>query len=254
MFDSALLKIERAERHIDDLEQTFKLFVKSQEHKVCVTNDPKTGDLLFEVVFSRGIPSELALIAGDAIHNLRTALDHATWELVGVDCGKQDRNLAFPAGKTRSDYESACNGIDTPRDDTKQFLLSLEAFPGGLGQNLYGLRALDNLDKHQILTPIIGVTRLGKVEIIFPDGQRSMTMENCSFTLGEDGRARLVGSGPGHTIRFEDGDHQIEFDISFGSVEFFRMAPLIDTLVELRIAISNVVGQFDELVRGRTWC
>ncbi len=253
MFNSALLKIKRAEKHIDDLRRAFNQFVSTQEHKLCVTNEPKTGELLFEVRFNRSIPPDLALIAGDAIHNLRTALDHATWELVGIDGGVQDRNLAFPAGRTRSDYESACNEIETPRDDTKKFLLSLAAYPGGSSQHLYGLRALDNLDKHQILTPIIGATRIGRVEIVHPDGKKIVTMENCSFSVDEDGRARMVGSGPGYTIRF-DQNEKISFDMFFGHVDFFRMVPLIDTLEELRITISNVVDQFDELVRGRTWC
>ena len=74
MFDSALLKIKRAEKHIDDLRRAFNQFVRTQEHKLCVTNDPKTGELLFEVRFNRGIPSDFALIAGDAIHNLRTCI------------------------------------------------------------------------------------------------------------------------------------------------------------------------------------
>jgi hypothetical protein len=78
-------------------------------------------------------------------------------------------------------------------------------------------------------------------------------MENCSFSVDEDGRARMVGSGPGYTIRF-DQNEKISFDMFFGHVDFFRMVPLIDTLEELRITISNVVDQFDELVRGRTWC
>ena len=62
---SALLKIKRAEKHIDDLRRAFNQFVSTQEHKLCVTNEPKTGELLFEVRFNRSIPPDLALIAGD---------------------------------------------------------------------------------------------------------------------------------------------------------------------------------------------
>src|SRR5262245_27971487 len=131
MFNSAFLKIERAETHIADLKRSFKSFITTHRQKLSVTNDLATGEYLFEVSFDCDIPSEFALIAGDAIHNLRAALDHATWELVGIDGGKQDRNLAFPAGKTSTDYECACNGIQTPRDDTKRFLLSLAAYADG---------------------------------------------------------------------------------------------------------------------------
>ena len=250
MFDSALAKIERAEKHIDDLERAFNLFIKTHRQKTSVTNDPNTGELLFEVSFDCGIPSEFALISGDAIHNLRAALDHATWELVGIDGGKQDRYLAFPAGKTMTDYEAACNGIETPRDDTKKFLFSVGAYPGGKGWKLYGLRTLDNLDKHQILTPVIGATKIGRFEMIDPAGKTVMTMEDCSFTVGKDGRARMVGSGPGYTIKFDERS-KITFDIFFGDVDFFGTHPLTETLVELRLAVSDVVAQFDELVRGR---
>lgn len=250
MFDGALLKIVRAEKHIADLERAFNLFIQTHRQRLSVTNDRNTGELLFEVIFDCGIPSEFALISGDAIHNLRAALDHATWELIGIDGGTQDRHLAFPAGKTMAEYETACNRIATPRDDTKKFLLSLAAYPGGKGEKLYGLRALANLDKHQILTPIIGATRIGRLEIIGPDGQTMATMTDCSFSVEEDGRARVVGSGPGCTIKFGD-NAKITFAIFLGNVDFFKTEPVIETLVDLRLAISDVVANSMNLVRRR---
>jgi hypothetical protein len=125
-----------------------------------------TGALTVEVHFHETIPTTFSLILGDAIHNLRTTLYHAAWELIGIDGGTQNRHLAFPTSGTQGDYEATCNGIKTSRDDTKKFLISLAAYPGGAGWKLYGLNRLDIADKHTFLTPIAGVARIWHLKVV----------------------------------------------------------------------------------------
>src|ERR1700730_11689190 len=94
------------------------------------------------------------MILADAIHNLRTSLDHATWELIRLDGGTQGRWTSFPTGSNQRDYEFSCNGIKTPRDDTKKFLVELATYKGGAGGKIYGLHLLDNAETHTIITPL----------------------------------------------------------------------------------------------------
>jgi len=49
-------------------------------------------------------PEDLALIAGDAIHNLRSALDHIAWELVAAGSSEPNHRTQFPVGKTQASY------------------------------------------------------------------------------------------------------------------------------------------------------
>jgi hypothetical protein len=93
---------------------------------------------------------------------MRASLDHAIWELVGFDHGTQDRHLKFPTGDTRISFEASCNGIKTPSQWVKDAIKSTEAFIEGRGMDLYNLNALDNADKHTIVTPILRATGVPK--------------------------------------------------------------------------------------------
>src|SRR5882672_12019746 len=53
-------------------------------------------------------PQELSFIAGDAIHNLRAALDNLTWALAGKYGAPNSKNkVQFVACKTRNEFEEA---------------------------------------------------------------------------------------------------------------------------------------------------
>src|SRR5687768_16440862 len=129
MFEGALLKVKRAKEHICDLHIAFDGFVETHKYTLSVSQDPDSGTSAIDIDFSDPKPEHFALILGDAIHNLRTALDHAMWELMGHDRGQQHETLYFPTSKGRkAEYEAVCNGLKTPRDDSKKFFIALEAF------------------------------------------------------------------------------------------------------------------------------
>lgn len=250
MFESAKLKVERAKEHVGDLENAFRRFIQTDPQSLSIGNDPHTGAITVEVRLREAIPSALSLILGDAIHNLRTALDHVTWELIGLDGGTQDRQTAFPFSKTLADYEATCNGINTPRDDTKKFFLSLAAYEGGAGEKLYGLNKLDNADKHRFLTPVIGVASIGHLKVVAPNGVTVMTLKNTRFGMGPDGYARMMSVGHGLSVQLDKDSHP-SLDIFFGDVEFFKAMPLIETLMELSDSIAHTIGQFQSFVSNR---
>jgi hypothetical protein len=250
MFDSARLKVERAEKHIGDLKIAFDRFIETHPHTLCIDNDPQTGAQTVQVRFSETPPANLSLILGDAIHNLRSALDHATWELIGIDGGTQDRKLAFPFSSDQWEYESACQRIKTPLDDTKKFLIALAAYPGGAGEKLYDLKRFDNADKHSVMTPVIGVTRIGHIKVTDPNGTTFMEMAGCTFSVGPDGRAGVGRWGPGCSIEI-DQDADVTIDVFIHDSKFFKALPLIETCMNLSHSVQDVIGQFEELVRTR---
>jgi hypothetical protein len=252
MFDSARMKVKRGHKHIDDLKCAFDRFIETHPHTFVFDTDTDTNTRIVEVRFGEAIPHEFPLILGDAIHNLRTALDHATWELLGIDGGTQDRATAFPSSSNHSDYETVCRGIKTPRDDTKKFFIALAAHEGGAGEKLYALHRLDIADKHTVILPVIGMARVEKLELVQPNGETLMHMTNCRFTMCPDGRARLMDiPGGGYTIKI-DQDSNATIEIFFGDVGFFQTLPLIETLMDLGSSVSDVIGQFVQLVEART--
>ena len=83
----------------------------------------------FSMQFVDEFPSSIALCIGDAIHNLRTALDHMTWEIFGREGGTQDRYLKFPFGQDRTSFEALCEGMKAACPKRKQFLSRLRRSP-----------------------------------------------------------------------------------------------------------------------------
>src|SRR5262245_318419 len=113
MFDSAKLKIERADYHIDDLERQLIDFHMEHLNASITTRDHHRKT---DITLTRtDAPPVLALVLGDAIHNLRSALDHVAYDMVIRDGGDiDDRNLHFPIGEDRRRFEAACDRIKTP--------------------------------------------------------------------------------------------------------------------------------------------
>ena len=107
MFEGANLKLDRADHHVRDFQATFEASIQSNPYEIVLNNDVGARFHTLEVKFREPIPTSLALILADAIHNLRAALDHATWELVGLDGGPRIDGLLFQPGSS--------SGITRPR-------------------------------------------------------------------------------------------------------------------------------------------
>jgi hypothetical protein len=96
MLFGSKLKIDRANEHIANLKATLAGFLKTNFYRLHVEKDPCDGanKLKFEVINS--IPREVSLIIGDAIHNLRAALDHATYEMITLAGTVPSKWVRFP--------------------------------------------------------------------------------------------------------------------------------------------------------------
>src|SRR3990167_374263 len=249
MFESAKLKVERAEQHIAYLQRTFKAFVETNNYNLSVSEDPKTSRTTIKVHFSDYRPQEFALVIGDAVHNLRTALDHATWELIGLDSGTRDRYTTFPTGDDKVNYEASCNGIKTPRGDTKKFFIALAAYKSGPGVGLYTIHRLDITDKHTILIPSIHVALLKNVKLRHKEGG-SITIGQADVNLGPNGEVFVVKTPAGAALEI-DKEAKASFGIIFGEIEHLKFQPVIPTLMLLRDVISDTLGQFQLFVDKR---
>ena len=80
----ARLKLERARQHIKELGVTIKSYTDRQPYHLAVEKEEGTEHQVVRIRFAQPevkIPRRLGLIVGDAIYNLRSVLDHLTWQL-----------------------------------------------------------------------------------------------------------------------------------------------------------------------------
>jgi hypothetical protein len=244
MFESARLKIERADHHIRDVERLLNSFAKENVHVISCEPDAGTNRFVVTIEFSRVITSEIALTIGDAIHNLRTALDHLAWEVIGNDDGEQNRWLKFPMGVTQANFEAMCKGIKTPSVSINEMFKSFQAFPDGIGRSLYILHSLDNADKHTVLTPVVQVSTIKHVVIRDGEGDVAMTLDQISVVSLEPQSGgtsfRLAQVPDGCFVDFKN-DAEVIPDIFFGDVDFVREQPILPTLAMLRDATLETI-------------
>jgi len=95
LFQNSKLKIERAKKHISDLNFEINGFRKRNPYKFVIEQDPQSGNYALTFRVQEKEPYYLPLIIGDVIHNLRTALDILACELVQLNGGNAD-DVYFP--------------------------------------------------------------------------------------------------------------------------------------------------------------
>ncbi|MCH7916033.1 MAG: hypothetical protein IH856_23845 [Deltaproteobacteria bacterium] len=249
MFESARLKIKRADHHISDLEAEFAEFVATKPHRFVVHNDPHTEQIQIRVRFAKHLPETLSLIIGDAAHNLRSALDHLIWEAVGLDGGTQDKHLKFPSGDNRVNFESSCKGIVGASKWIIERLIELEIFPDGNGYMLYALNVLDNRDKHTTLNISLRATSHPDFAVFREDGTLLRKMSgNVFITTGKEG-VRVGNIPPGCYLELDDNaECAPDIFLPYGNRGPF---PALKTLKQVSQMILEIIKTFEAAILAR---
>src|ERR1700758_1562967 len=90
------LKIERAHKHINDLDVAIREFSDSKPYTIGAKDHREIPQKILYVSEIGEITEHIYSITGDAIHNLRSSLDHLAWQLVEAGGGRPNCDTAFP--------------------------------------------------------------------------------------------------------------------------------------------------------------
>ncbi len=147
------VKVERAEKHLRDLENELKTFGNKNFHAVTTDVDTQTGQSIQKLGKHHKRPFEALSIAGDIVHNLRSALDHLANELVWVGSDAEPtRRVEFPIAKDAATYErDKATKVEGMCPKVIKAIDALQPYKGGKGEILWRLHELDNIDKHRTL-------------------------------------------------------------------------------------------------------
>lgn len=157
-FEASRLKVERARIHIENLRELGADFFETVPYSINREHDRETGVYTFRVIVNSEVPSTFGVIIGDAIHNLRSALD-----LMAVDLARANGHTSrsalndtyFPISKDRTQFESSGKKkIKKLSFAAQRAIEELEPYRGGKTEALYQLHHLDIADKHASLVPV----------------------------------------------------------------------------------------------------
>ena len=156
-FSDARLKVKRAGEHIKQFSIDIRQFAEVNGHSVRVHRKTNTGYDALEFVPCGTVPPEFMCIVGDAIHNLRSALDVAMSEIESLTTGKRTGDMIFPAYKTWDQLKKAIakRGLEdkAPKRIIDYIVDSIQPYETGNGDPIYLLHRLDIEDKHRLIIP-----------------------------------------------------------------------------------------------------
>jgi hypothetical protein len=157
-FYSAHVRIERAKKHLKDLESQIAQFFAEKPYALAVEDDPDGLHKIHKLQFTKRFPFRWRILATEIIEHARASLDHAAFGAHLVARGDPNaRFVAFPFGNTAADLDNSIRGRSkdlTP--EIQAFLRTLQCYERGDGAGLYTLNDLCNLSKHALIAFIVG--------------------------------------------------------------------------------------------------
>jgi hypothetical protein len=181
----AQLKTARALEHLEALETELKIFYDAKPYIITRSDHADSGRHVVRVQM-KDASDRTAILAGDFVHNLRCALDHAIFSLAVYATGDiPGTRLQWPVLETRNDKTLRLQTAGIP-SDALAIIETLQPYHEGPDDafkrhRLWQLHKLDIIDKHRRVA--IGVHGL---TCHFPDAvnPRSWEIEKLELADG----------------------------------------------------------------------
>ena len=250
------LKIERADKHIEDLKAAIKSFLDSKPYEIGTKRNPETRQLIYYLMKADPVPVNIAAIAGDGLHCLRDALDHLAQQLylvgTGGTKGYRDKT-SFLISPSAKDFKAGLTRkVEGMRKDAIDAIKALEPYPGGKGADLWTLHRINNIDKHRLIVTVGSAFRsmdIGAVAVRMfnqafpekkiPDMPLFMRPADNMFPLkaGNELFVDAVDAEPNEKIKFT-------FDIAMHEPAVIEGKPIMETLVQFRDRVNSIIEAF----------
>ena len=240
-YNGARSKLNRAKKHIIDFDRERLAFLETNPYVVVAKFDEKSNTTRSLMGPIPVIPDELALLAGDAVHNLRTALDHVAVELVR-DAGFPTKMIYFPISETAEKYKAESPGKTKNMPVNAKKIIDQIAPYGGANNGLWALHTLDLTDKHRLLITI--QTNIAKT------AQLTLSSEPTEFAVLFEAPKLADGNIIGEVSGNSEANQRIKFtfDIALGEPEFLAGEPVVPTLNYLAEMVESIIVHFESLI------
>ena len=235
-------------KHIRELNQLLTDFSTSNFYSVAV-QEQKGRNTVCIAIFRHFSTTTSALIIGDALHNMRSALDLLYFRIFGEVTGKANKFTRFPIRDDRKELVSAINGgLKEKKLSNHRGALALrdfivddvQAYAAGNGP-LWTLHEMNITDKHQLLLPVFKIMQFTGISLededgnIFPaDGQPYLTDDSYWFKV-RDGKLKVHEKGRAATA------------IVFGVGVPLQDQPVVPALTKLAENVMGTIDAFEAL-------
>ncbi len=223
-FSQPRQKLARAAWHIRSLEDATREYFETDWY-TCDFGRKPDGQYSLKVVV-RGSPRDFGVIVGDAVHNLRAALDLAAVEVVARN-GGNTKNVYFPFADAAENLEEMIKRRNFHRAsaEDQDALRELQPFAGG-NNLLRSLHDLDIQDKHHSLIP------------------HAAFMTTPKVSVKTDANGNPFGFAEGKLELEVDPNEKPVVKFTFPEDSVFANEEVVAVLQQLHEHVSAIVDQF----------
>ncbi len=156
------LKLGRAKQHLADLDRYHAWYLRDPHPYKAIREvqvdeaDPIRSVATYRFRMIKPIPAQWSVMAGDILHNLRSALDLLACQLVEANDGTVTDRTEFPIGRSQTAWETGGSGraiLKSIDPDAMTVLCALKPYQGG-NDAFWAVHRLNITDKHNLLVPI----------------------------------------------------------------------------------------------------
>jgi len=153
-------KLDRAVENLSQFNAGVQSFVNLKPYRGVVHFDSQTGEHVMVVFVHRHVPLTLSVIAGDCLHDLRSALDHLAFQMVlrhhGPITDSEERQIEFPIHATLEGFNNSRKTqatLNLMSDGMRAAVKQVQPFQATtpLGNVLAIVHSLNRIDKHRRL-------------------------------------------------------------------------------------------------------
>lgn len=254
----ARLKVYRANRHINEVGHLFQTYANSDFYNLIDDRDPETGKQSIRLE-ATPLDANLILAIGDTFHCLSSALEYVMSGLMRAKTGDAKR-ISFPTDETR---EALRKSFMLPRPGKRtppnrriveappllvlELLTVIKPYKGG-DFGLWEIRKADNIDKHNLIIPIITIAAVTGIDMV--DKVHNNVMTNMTMVVGAGGVLNAIGyQNAGSYLEFTNKGHaSVSITFADGS-EVFDGKPVLPTLIECLQLTAQALERIEAVVR-----
>jgi hypothetical protein len=198
----------------------------------------------------------VALVAGDAIQNLMSALDHLAYQIVCSDTGDNPPNpnwIYFPIADDAAKYEAKKRRtIQGAHQETFDAIDALKPYKGG-NDLLWALYRLNNIEKHRLLLTVgsqAAGMNLGQLMAnhLLGDAftaEAVAAFESMNVFLNPDDKGFPLKAGfelyIGAVAEKPNPKQQFRFNVALNESGIIDGKPLIETVNQFTSVVEDVV-------------
>jgi hypothetical protein len=236
-------KIERADEHISDLESRITELGNVDLYSVRIEKDFWYNDLHVEINASKSPEQWAPLVLGDAVHNLRSALDILYRQAVLFLGGNLTKHTKFPIVESAQVLARVLRSAGLKNEAGEKLVKlirdEIKSYEGG-NWHLCALNDLDVMDKHQFVIPVMELRAL----YVCLEDEKQAEIRIGPLITSKSHKFRLKQSG---NLKFKSKSHAAAA-ILFPLGTPFEGQSVIPCLHQLSELASGVIGSFERVL------